>query len=410
MNNSQLRKILYVENGIGYGGAIICLRHLVRNLDRKRFEPMVVTGRTGAQYREIANEARWKHIADRHFDAAGWKSKLDTAAWPKKIPGLVFLLNQLVARCDDLLNFLPFYLSFLWTAWRFKPDLIHVNNEPLCNREALMVARLLKIPSVCHVRGNLQYSHLTAWTFGLPTHFTPVSLWVAQNMKKQFQVPDEKMTVIYDGLELDGLDPAISGDSFRREYHLQKTDFAVGLVGLLIAWKGQEIFLDAARMLKAKIPHLKMMVVGGTPDDCADYEKMLRQRVSDEGLEDLVVFTGHVTDMPVVYNGLDIVVSASTSPEPLGTVVIESMTLARPLIGPNHGGAAEMMQHEVTGLLFRPGDAQDLADKIQEFYESEKKRISYGQAARKHALETFAVSRHVTEVQQVYDNLLHSTE
>ena len=44
------KKILYVENGIGYGGAIICLRHLVRNLDRTRFTPMVITGRTSPQY------------------------------------------------------------------------------------------------------------------------------------------------------------------------------------------------------------------------------------------------------------------------------------------------------------------------------------------------------------------------
>ena len=53
---------MYVENGIGYGGAIICLRHLIRNLDRIRFEPMVITGLGDSKYQEIANEARWKHI------------------------------------------------------------------------------------------------------------------------------------------------------------------------------------------------------------------------------------------------------------------------------------------------------------------------------------------------------------
>ena len=57
MSNDDIKNIIYIENGIGYGGIIICLRHLVRNLDRKRFRPMVITGRTGPQYREIAQEA-----------------------------------------------------------------------------------------------------------------------------------------------------------------------------------------------------------------------------------------------------------------------------------------------------------------------------------------------------------------
>jgi len=74
--------------------------------------------------------------------------------------------------------------------------------------------------------------------------------------------------------------------------------------------------------------------------------------------------------MEAVYNGLDVVLSASISPEPLGTVVIEAMAMGRPLIGPNHGGAAEMMQHDETGLLFTPRDAQSLADAIEKFYRS----------------------------------------
>jgi glycosyltransferase involved in cell wall biosynthesis len=119
-------------------------------------------------------------------------------------------------------------------------------------------------------------------------------------------------------------------------------------------------------------------------------------------LKETVIFTGHTTDMPTVYNGLDIVVSASTSPEPLGTVVIESMTMGRPLIGPNHGGAAEMMEHEKTGLLFEPGNADDLALVISQFYNSVELREKLGKSAREHALKTFAVEEHVRHVQKVY--------
>ncbi len=398
----QPKRILYVENGIGYGGAIICLRHLVRNLDRSRFTPMVVTGRTGPQYREIANEALWKHIPDRHIDIVGAHRKLDPARWPDKIPGLRFLINQLLGRADDIGNFIPFFLQLLWTAWRFKADLIHANNEPLCNRAALLVGKVLKIPTVCHVRGDQDGSRLMKWTFGLPDHFTPVSHWVSKSIQAKMDVPAEKISVIYDGLELDKLDTNADGTTFRSQFDIRDDDFAVGLVGLLIPWKGQEIFLDAATILKDKIPNLKMIVVGGTPDDCIPFEKMLLQRVKDEKLEETVIFTGHATNMPTVYNGLDVVVSASTSPEPLGTVVIESMALGRPLIGPNHGGAAEMMEHEKTGLLFEHGNAEDLAQAISQFHNSIELQKNFGKAAREKALKTFAVEEHVRHVQEVY--------
>ena len=65
---SRPRRVLYVENGIGYGGAIICLRHLVRNLDPARYDAMVVTGRGEPLYRDIANETTWKHIPDRRIE------------------------------------------------------------------------------------------------------------------------------------------------------------------------------------------------------------------------------------------------------------------------------------------------------------------------------------------------------
>ncbi|MDD5113579.1 MAG: glycosyltransferase family 1 protein, partial [Methylobacter sp.] len=104
MSKQTIKNILYVENGIGYGGAIICLRHLVRHLDRSRFNPVVVTGRTGTHYQEIAQEADWHFIADRHIDVIALRNKLAQAAWIKRIPGLSTLFNQLVARADDAFN------------------------------------------------------------------------------------------------------------------------------------------------------------------------------------------------------------------------------------------------------------------------------------------------------------------
>ena len=177
------KKILYVENGIGYGGAIICLRHLVRHLDRNRFEPLVVTGRTSPDYQAIGNEAQWQYIPDRYFDNVSLRRRLAKQAWLNKVPSLHFISKQLLARGDDLFNFLPFFLRLLWLAKCFRVDLIHANNEPFCNRAALLVAKVLQIPCICHIRGgDHEGSQLMQWTYSLPDHFISVSHWVSKSL------------------------------------------------------------------------------------------------------------------------------------------------------------------------------------------------------------------------------------
>ncbi len=407
VKTAKIKNILYVENGIGYGGAIICLRHLVRQLDRQQFQPLLVTGRNDLPYQDIPEDALWQPIIDRHIDVVGLRRQLADSKVIGLIPGLAWLLNQVLARLDDVFNFLPFFLQLLWTAWRFKADLIHANNEPLCNRAALLVGMLLHIPIVSHVRGEQKGSRMMANAYRWPTHFISVSQWIAKSMQELLDVPANKISVIYDGIALEHLDLEADGHEFRRRFAIPDDAYVVGLVGLLIPWKGQELFLDAAVLLRDKIPNLKMLIVGGTPDECVAYEALLRKRVSQYQLDELIGFTGHVTAMAQVYNGLDVVVSASISPEPLGTVVIEAMAMARPLIGPDHGGAAEMIEHLKTGLLFRPNDAQALAGEIERLYDHPRLGLQLGHDARVHALETFAIAQHTEHVQALYHQLLH---
>ncbi|WJW74437.1 glycosyltransferase family 4 protein [Thiohalobacter sp. IOR34] len=407
MKGTAARTVLYVENGIGYGGAAICMRHLVRNLDPERYRPLVVTGRSGPDYASIASEAEWHHIRDRHLDVVGWRRRLRDAG---RLDGplLGLLLRQALARLDDLGNFLPFFLRLLRLARQRRVDLIHANNEPLCNRAALLTGRLLGIPVVCHVRGDQSGSRMMHRLYRLPDHFIPVSHWISDSVGR-LGVPADKRTVIYDGIDLQALEARAEPGRFRREQGLPEQAFTVGLVGLLIPWKGQRLFLDAAHRLAEQIPGLRLLLVGGTPDECRDYEAELRERVRAEGLEQVVHFTGHLTDMPSAYLGLDVVVSASTSPEPLGTVVIESMALGRPLVAPNHGGAAEMAEHERSALLFRPGDSSDLATQILRLYRDPDLGRRLGAAAREHAFATFDVARHAAQVQALYDRVLAAT-
>ena len=82
------------------------------------------------------------------------------------------------------------------------------------------------------------------------------------------------------------------------------------------------------------------------------------------GVADRVGFTGFVHAPEAIFRALQVVVHASTSPEPFGLVIAEAMACGRPVIVSNAGGAAEMVTPGVDSLVHAPGDADDLAAQI----------------------------------------------
>jgi glycosyltransferase involved in cell wall biosynthesis len=182
----------------------------------------------------------------------------------------------------------------------------------------------------------------------------------------------------------------------------------VGLVATMARWKGQEVFLRALQMASAEAP-VRGYLIGGAlyETDGSQYQlDDLRHLGSQMGLGGRVGFTGFVEDVPAALRALDIVVHASTQPEPFGLVIAEAMACGRAVVVSEGGGASEIITPGHDALPHQAGSASALAQRIVELARDPALRASLGSRAAESARRRFARDRLARELMPVYGMLL----
>ncbi|HEU4422931.1 MAG TPA: glycosyltransferase [Pilimelia sp.] len=135
---------------------------------------------------------------------------------------------------------------------------------------------------------------------------------------------------------------------------------AIGMIGRLQPWKGQHVFLRAfARGFRDT--GVRAYVAGAPLSGEVAYADELRRLAADLGISGQVSFLGHVDDTESFFDSVDVVVHASTRPEPLGQTVIQGLAYGKPVIASAGGGPSEWITSGVNGLLVEPDDASALA-------------------------------------------------
>ena len=221
----------------------------------------------------------------------------------------------------------------------------------------------------------------------------------------------KRTEVVHYGIDASNLKPDERlRERFRRQWHLDESSVAVGLVGFLDVWKGQDVFLEAAKVLSNANRQIKMFVVGGprdgrVADRCQAYEKQLRDFVKQNGLSDFVFFTGHVDVRDGALDGLDIFVHASTEPEPLGSSVLEAMAKGKAIIASAEGGPLEIVEDSQEGFLIEPRRPDTLARTIEILAGDRSKRLEFGAAAMKAANGRLSASTAVRRLEDFYREL-----
>lgn len=144
----------------------------------------------------------------------------------------------------------------------------------------------------------------------------------------------------------------------KQQYHNKKIVFSLGR---LVYYKGMEYLIDAAK----ELPEDYVILIGGT----GPLIDTLKQKVSQDGLSEKVILLGSInySDLASYYKACDVFCLPSIhESEAFGVVQLEAMSFSRPLVSTNipRSGVAWVNQHNETGIVVEPNDAQALAKGI----------------------------------------------
>lgn len=386
------RRILYVEGNVDgtIGGSFFSLLFLVQGLDKSRYEPVVVFS--------------FQHRLFPRYEAAGARVLLRPLAKAIQAKGVV---GKLFAKaCNLVLGFViePVRLALLMKRERI--DLVHLNNSIVRNHPWMMAARLCGKPCITHERGiNTYYSQRSVSLGRKLNAVVCISDAVRDNFVHR-GVTDLRLVTIPNGLNPFEMKPSVPPDSVYQEFGLAPERRLIGIVGNLKHWKGQEVVLRATALIRERFPNVTCLLIGDFSSDDVAYRNKINELIKTLQLENHAVVTGYRPNVADYVNALEFLIHASIEPEPFGRVLLEGMALRKPLVASRGGAVPEIVVNGSTGLLFTPGDDQELARAAESLLQDPERSRRMGEAGYQRLIDHFSIERNVEQTQQLYASVI----
>ncbi len=214
-----------------------------------------------------------------------------------------------------------------------------------------------------------------------------VSEYTKQIIVRYYGIPEEKVQVVYNGIDESTLS---GGESIRRLKSFKEAGYKTVLfLGRITLQKGPDYFLRAAKRVIEKNPKVLFVVSGS-----GDMEKGIMELSARLGITGNVVFTGFVTgaERTAMYKAADLFVMPSVS-EPFGIAPLESMKLGTPVLISKQSGVAEVVKHalkvdfwdieEMANKMLAAVGLPQMRDTLSQNARGEADRLTWGDAARK---------------------------
>ncbi|MFL6280577.1 MAG: glycosyltransferase family 4 protein [Vicinamibacterales bacterium] len=293
---------------------------------------------------------------------------------------------------------------------QFRPDVVHTNGL-----KAHILGARNRVPGgrlVWHLHEYISRRAVTRWL--MRRYASGCSAIVANSASVAADVaatigPSPDVHVIANVVDLDVFSPTGARLDLDRLAGLPPAPadvMRVGLVATYGRWKGHEVFLDAIHEV-SRARSIRGYIIGGPIYDTSNSqltERDLRAMIAARGLGTGVGLTGFVEPAPAM-RALDIVVHASTEPEPFGLVIAEAMACGRAVITTGYGGAAELITGGRDALVAAAGESRAIADAIERLANDPALRSAIGTRARENARVRFTAETVGSQVARVFETV-----
>lgn len=283
-----------------------------------------------------------------------------------------------------------------------KPSVVHVNT--LIIPAPAIAARLTRTPLVWHIHEIMTRPAALATALGrvvgwLADKVVCNSAATLKQLTAQAPRIATKSVVIPNGVT--GFPPrALS--SVRRELDIADDRFVFLFVGRLNAWKGQELFVEAAARLAKKYPTALFLAAGDAPDGQPHFRDSFVSKIESYQLGSSFRWLGFFHDTHALYSAANVFVVPSLLPEPFGLVAAEAMAASLPVIAAGHGGLQEIVVDGETGLHVQPGDVDSLTAAMEAMLLDPAQARALGVAGKQRQEEHFAVEAYQRAFVQLY--------
>ncbi|HEY7124562.1 MAG TPA: glycosyltransferase [Ktedonobacterales bacterium] len=275
-----------------------------------------------------------------------------------------------------------------------------------------VAARLAGVPvNISSVRCSytwLRWPHFAVdrWTAHFADCITSVSEATRQFSIEREGLPAGKIVTLRNGIEVSRFDKITDREATRaatrQSLGYASDDLVVCMTGRLHAQKGHTYLFQVAERLKARFPHLRLLIIGDGPQRGA-----LEAEAQARGLNDLVQFLGMRKDVPELLAASDIFAFPSLY-EGLPNAVLEAMAMSLPVVASTADGTVEVIENERDGLLVPTGDAAALEVALERVLGDAELRQRFAQAGRQRVLADFTFEKMMRETEDLYYSLLGS--
>lgn len=376
------RTILFLHSSAGRYGADRQLELLAGGLDRERYRALAVLAEDGPLVGELERcgvevQVRSLAVLRRSLFSASGLARVGAA-----LAADARALRHTI-RVRDV-------------------ELVHSNTSVTLGGAA--AARLAGIPHVWHVREIYSgferswpaYRRLLARAAALPC--------VSDAVRSQFG-PSAPARVIHDGVRAP-FSPRPDRASARAALDLPADAFVCAVLGRISGWKGQDVLVRALAEESLRNAGALALVAGDAWPGEERHEAELHALAERLDVAGRVVMAGFLEDPGMAYAAADVVVVASTRPDPLPNTALEAGLAGCCVVASAHGGLPEIIRDGVTGQLFTPGDHAALARALAELAADPAKRARLGAAAADDIAARFSPEALLEKTQALYDELL----